>query len=147
MFYTWRLFQGPSEFTTILHPRRCFQQYLVGQYCKIEAERLSYLQPNQEVLRASDCTSLRESLGASGRDEDGADAVRAGRLFILTSTHIRGDIYMRQQMHEIIAISNKIGHPDIIRTVTCNPNCTEICRALLGDQTLQDRTYLCGRVF
>ena len=34
MFYTWRLFQRPSEFSTILHARRLFQQYFVDQYCK-----------------------------------------------------------------------------------------------------------------
>ncbi|CDF40520.1 ATP dependant DNA helicase [Chondrus crispus] len=147
-FYTWRLFQRPSEFSTILHARRLFQQYLVDHYCKIEAERLSYLRHNQQALRPSDYTSLRESLGDSGSGEDEADAVRAGRLFILPSTQIEGDRYMRQQMHDIIAISSKVGHPDIFLTVTCNPNWPQtVSPRRARHQTPQDRPDLCGRVF
>ncbi|CDF39089.1 ATP dependant DNA helicase [Chondrus crispus] len=110
-------------------------------------QKLSYLRHNQTKLRAADYTSLRDSLGDSGRAEDEADAVRAGRLFILPSTYIGGDRYMRQQMHDIIAISNQIGHPDIFLTMTCNSSWPEITRALLPNQTPQDRPDLCARVF
>ncbi|CDF38585.1 ATP dependant DNA helicase [Chondrus crispus] len=147
MYYGWHLFERAGEFSTILHAARLFQQYLVDQFCKVEAERLSYLRHNQTQLRAADYTSLRDSLGDSGRAEDEADAVRAGRLFILPSTYIGGDRYMRQQMHDIIAISNQIGHPDIFLTMTCNPSWPEITRPLLPNQTPQDRPDLCARVF
>ncbi|CDF41007.1 ATP dpendant DNA helicase [Chondrus crispus] len=147
MYYGWHLFERSGEFSTILHAARLFQQYLVDQFCKVEAERLSYLRHNQTQLRAADYTSLRDSLGDSRRAEDEADAVRAGRLFILPSTYIGGDRYMRQQMHDIIAISNQIGHPDIFLTMTCNPSWPEITRALLPNQTPQDRPDLCARVF
>ncbi|CDF37673.1 unnamed protein product [Chondrus crispus] len=147
MYYGWHLFERAGDFSTILHAARLFQQYLVDQFCKVEAERLSYLRHNQTQLRAADYTSLRDSLGDSGRAEDEADAVRAGRLFILPSTYIGGDRYMRQQMHDIIAISNQIGHPDIFLTMTCNPSWPEITRALLPNQTPQDRPDLCARVF
>ena len=147
MYYGWHLFERAGAFSTILHAARLFQQYLVDQFCKVEAERLSYLRHNQTQLRAADYTALRDSLGDSGRAEDEADAVRAGRLFILPSTYIGGDRYMRQQMHDIIATSNQIGHPDIFLTMTCNPNWPEITRALLPNQTPQDRTDLCARVF
>ncbi|CDF32173.1 unnamed protein product [Chondrus crispus] len=147
MYYGWHLFERSGEFSTILHAARLFQQYLVDQFCKVEAERLSYLRHNQTQLRAADYTSLRDSLGDSRRAEDEADAVRAGRLFILPSTYIGGDRYMRQQMHDIIAISNQIGHPDIFLTMTCNPSWPKITRALLPNQTPQDRPDLCARVF
>ncbi|CDF36122.1 unnamed protein product [Chondrus crispus] len=147
MYYGWHLFERSGEFSTILHAARLFQQYLVDQFCKVEAERLSYLRHNQTQLRAADYTSLRDSLGDSRRAEDEADAVHAGRLFILPSTYIGGDRYMRQQMHDIIAISNQIGHPDIFLTMTCNPSWPEITRALLPNQTPQDRPDLCARVF
>ncbi len=54
---------------------------------------------------------------------------------------------MRQKMHDIIATSNKLGHPDIFLTMTCNPNWPEIRRSLLPSQTLKDRPHLCARVF
>ena len=147
MFYAWKLFQRPSEFNILLHSARLFQQYLVDQYAKSEAEKLSYLRENQQRLRASDYSSLREALGDSGRMQDEADVVRAGRLFILPSTHVGGDRYMRQQLHDIIAISNKVGHPDVFLTMTCNPRWPEITRSLLPGQTAQDRPDLCARVF
>ncbi|CDF38542.1 unnamed protein product [Chondrus crispus] len=147
MYFGWHFFERAGEFSTILHAERLFQQYLVDQFCKVEAERLSYLRHNQIQLRSGDYTSLRDSLGDSGRAEDEADAVRAGRLFILPSTHIGCDRYMRQQMHDIMAISNQIGHPDIFLTMTCNPSWPEITRALLPNQTPQDRPDLCARVF
>ena len=46
---------------------------------------------------------------------------------------------MRQQMHDIISISNKIGHSDIFVTVTGNPNWPEMRRAILGYQAPLDR--------
>ncbi|CDF40018.1 unnamed protein product [Chondrus crispus] len=75
MYYGWHLFERAGEFSTILHAARLFQQYLVDQFCKVEAERLSYLRHNQTQLRAADYTSLRDSPGDSGRAEDEADAV------------------------------------------------------------------------
>ena len=54
---------------------------------------------------------------------------------------------MRQKMHDIIATSNKLGHPDIFLTMTCNPNWPEIRRSLLPGQSAQDRPDMCARVF
>ncbi len=49
---------------------------------------------------------------------------------------------MREKMHDIIATSNKMEHPNIFLTTTCNPN----CRKFLAGQTPQDRPDLCARV-
>ena len=62
MHYRWHLFERSGEFSTILHAARIFRQYLVEQFCKEEAERLSYLHHNQTQFRAADCTALRDSL-------------------------------------------------------------------------------------
>ena len=66
---------------------------------------------------------------------------------ILPSTHVGGERYMRQKMHDIIATSNKLGHPDIFLTMTCNPNWPEITRSLFSVQTAKERPDLCARVF
>ncbi len=147
MFYRWHMFQRRSEFSTILHAGRHFQHYLVDQFCKIESERLSYLELNQHKLRVENYTTLREQLGDPGGPSDESEAVRAGRLVILPSTYVGGERYMRQKMHDIIATSNKLGHPDIFLTMTCNPNWPEILRSLLPGQTPKDRPDLCARVF
>ncbi len=46
-----------------------------------------------------------------------------------------------------IATSNKMGHPNIFLTMTCNPNLPEIRRSLLPGQSPQDRPDLWARVF
>ena len=70
-----------------------------------------------------------------------------GRLVVLPSTHIGSDRYKRQKMHDVIAISNSVGHPDIFITMTCNPYWPEIQNALLADQRADDRPDLCDRLF
>ena len=50
-------------------------------------------------------------------------------------------------MQDIIATSNKLGHPDIFLTMTCNPKWPEITRCLLTGQSSADRPDLCARVF
>lgn len=82
-----------------------------------------------------------------GKIEDEASVVRGCRLFIFPSTHGGGERYMRQLIHDIIAICNKIGYPDFFVTITGNPNCPEIRRALLPRQVPQDRPDLAVRVF
>ena len=69
-----------------------------------------------------------------------------GKLFVLPSIHIGSDRYMRQKMHEIIAISNCIGHPDVFITLRRNPHWPEIQRTLLSGQRAEDRPDLCDRV-
>ncbi len=54
---------------------------------------------------------------------------------------------MRQKMHDIIATSNKMRHPDIFLSMTCNPNWTEVRRSLVPRQSPRDRLDLSARVF
>ncbi len=147
MFYSWRLYQRPGEFNSILSGCRLFQHYLVDQFCKMESERLSYVAQNQSKMRAESYSRLRELLADSGGPHDESEAVRLGKLVVLPSTYVCGERYMRQKMHDIIATSTKLGHPDIFLTMTCNPNWVEIQRSLLPGQSAQDRPDLCARVF
>jgi len=147
MFYAYQLFPRTNEYSLLLRAERLFQQYVVDQFCKVESERLSFIRHNQSKLRAEDYTTLRDLLGDSGMLEDEHDMVRSGRLFVLPSTHVGGDRYMRQNLQDIIAMSNTFGHPDIFLTMTCNPKWPEITRALLPGQTAVDRPDLSTRVF
>ena len=146
-FYSRYFFKRDDEFNVVLHGGRLFQQFLVDTYVKIESDRLAFLRENQAKLRRADYTSLRDLLGDSGGVYDEATAVRAGSLLILPSTFVGGDRYMRQKMHDIIATSNSLGHPDMFITMTCNPHWPEIQRGLLPGQKPEDRPDLCNRVF
>lgn len=54
---------------------------------------------------------------------------------------------MRQKMHDCIAISTQVGHPDIFLTMTCNPKWPEMQRNLYPVQRADDRPELVARVF
>ncbi len=64
-----------------------------------------------------------------------------------SSTHAGSESYMQQKMHDIIAISEPIGHPDVFITMTSNAYRPEFQNALLLVQKADDRPDLCGRVF
>ena len=121
MFYSYLLFEREVEQNPLLYAERLAQQYFVDQYVKMEADRLQYLLRNQEKLRAEDYTRLRELLGDSGGTSDEINAVRKGRLFVLPSTFVGGGRYMRNPLHDMLAVTTQLGHPDIFVTMTCNP--------------------------
>ena len=104
-----------------------FQQYLSEMFIKVESERLSWLRHNQLNLRASDYTHLCELLADAAinknevnewtGDTERNNALNVGSLVVLSSAHIGNDRYKRQKMHDIIPISNSLGHPDIFVTM------------------------------
>lgn len=122
------------------------QQYVTDQFLRTEAKNLSFLREHQGQLRASDYSRLRESAGGSERMEEQATIVRANKLFILPWTHINGERYMPQQMHDTIEISNKIRYLDFFLTLTINWNWPGIERTLLPEQSPQSRSDLAIRV-
>lgn len=69
------------------------------------------------------------------------------RSVVLPSTHIGSDQYMRQKTHEIIAISNYVGHPGIFIAMACNKYWSEIQSALCQGQRAGDRPDPCDRGF
>ena len=66
---------------------------------------------------------------------------------ILPSTYVGSERYKRQKIHDIIAISNSIGHPDEFLTMTCNPRWPEIDESRLPSQPAGDRPDFRNRVF
>lgn len=62
---------------------------------KAESEHLEHLQHNQTLLRTADYVLLCEQLADPGSTETDVDAVQSSLLYILLSTYIGGDRYMR----------------------------------------------------
>lgn len=67
--------------------------------------------------------------------------------FVLPSTHFGGDLYMRQDIHDVIAISNLLGHSGMFLTITCNPTWSVITRALFLWQNPEDQPDISALVF
>ena len=59
----------------------------------------------------SECTENKE------RD----NSLNVGSLVVMPLIYIGSDRYARQKMHDVIAISNSVGHPDIFITMNSNP--------------------------
>lgn len=153
MFYAHHLFQRLHQFSPTIQGGYLFQQCIVDLYCKVEVGRLEYLRHNQISLRAADYSSLCKQPTDPGSNENEVDTERAGPLFILLSIYVGGDRFMRQNMHGIISVSNKIVYPDILLTMTYTPQWHEIKISLLPGQnfinppdlaTLKYRIKLCA---
>lgn len=123
------------------------QQYFVDQFAKVEAEHLKFIQQNQKRLWAMDYTSIRDMLRDSAHMEDEADLLRRVRFFKVPSSHVGGGRYIRQQKHDIIAISDSLGHPDTFLTIKCNPRRPEIICKLKEGQFPQDHPDLAAGEF
>eukprot|EP00984_Skeletonema_dohrnii_P018289 scaffold8514_cov74-Skeletonema_dohrnii-CCMP3373.AAC.1 len=120
------------------------QQFILDQYCKVELERLRWVELNQKTIRAE----LYSGLGDSVKEcEDLQDLGRMGKKVILPSTFTGGERYMHQQYLDSMAMFQKFGRPHLFITGTANPNWKEIKDALKTDQTAFDRPDLVARVF
>lgn len=81
------------------------------------------------LIRASGYTSFRKQLGDAQRTENRFDAVQTGCMFILLSMYVSVDRYIRQNIQDIIEISNNVEYPKIFLTATFNPHWPEIKNA------------------
>jgi hypothetical protein len=104
----------------IHHYDRLFQQFVVDNYVRIEAERLRFFALNQDQLR----TELYNGIG------DNADPRQVGQSTILPSSFHGGPRFMRQKLQDGLAIIRQKGKPSLFITVTCNPRWPEIVAAL-----------------
>ncbi|KAL0311961.1 UNVERIFIED_CONTAM: hypothetical protein Sradi_5595400 [Sesamum radiatum] len=70
-----------------------------------------------------------------------------GHRIVLPSSFIGSPRDMYQRYQDAMALVQVYGKPDLMLTITCNPNWVEIKRELKRGQTPQDRPDLLTRVF
>ena len=87
----------------VINPTICAktlsQQYLVDQFCKIELNRLNYIQTNQRKLRAEVYNGFVDATKA-----DDQEVKKIGKKVILPSTFVSGDRYMHQNYQDAISL-------------------------------------------
>ncbi|XP_057465712.1 uncharacterized protein LOC130755327 [Actinidia eriantha] len=140
-FYSYRLFEWSTEYSTILRAGKLFQEFLVDAWAATEQNRLNYNRLNQGRLRAE----LYKGLTDIGADGLGPDQV--GQRIILPSSFVGSPRHMFEIFQDSMAITRYNHHPDIFFTMTANPNWPEITLALLPYQNSVDRPDLVARVF
>ncbi|KAK6021322.1 hypothetical protein OSTOST_13005 [Ostertagia ostertagi] len=119
---------------------KLFQQYIVDQYLRVEAQNLLFIRLNQTQLRAECYQGIVDAL-------DNGDTHTIGRRIVLPATTIGSPRYMQQRFQDSMALVRKFGKPDLFITMTCNPKWPEITRLLFPHQKPQDRPDIVVRVF
>lgn len=147
MVYLWQFFDQCNAFSPIVIWCRLLQHYLVVQFLWIGSPRLSYLRENQTSPIAESYTTQWNKLVDLGRGEDKMSSIGAGRLFIFPSTNMGSHLYMRHNLHDIIAISDRVENPGIFLTMAWRPHWSEIAIALLEHQKPRDSPDITARVF
>ncbi|KAG5565923.1 hypothetical protein RHGRI_001745 [Rhododendron griersonianum] len=140
-FYSYRLFERHTEYSTILRGGKLFQEFLVDAWAATEQNRLTYYNLNQARL----CSSLYQDLTDIG--PDGLNPDQVGQRFILPSSFTGSPRHMFEIFQDSMAITRYNHHPDIFLTITANPKWPEITSALLPHQTAVDRPDLVSCVF
>ena len=79
-------------------------QFILDQYCKIELERLRWVEMNQKTIHAELYSGLADSVKSK------EDLQHAGTRVVLPSTFMGGDRYMHQQYLDSMALFQKFGH-------------------------------------
>lgn len=141
-YYCYRLQTRPRIFNPILHGQRLFQQFAVDMYIKVEGTRLDWIRNHQKEIRADLYKGVMDSITAG---ESRANAV--GKRTVLPGSFQGSCRDMKRRHMDAMALVQKYGKPDILLTITCNPNWEEIVCALEPGQTPQDRPDLIVRVF
>ncbi|XP_058735847.1 uncharacterized protein LOC131623246 [Vicia villosa] len=141
---SFRLQERHNEAKTLLHSRRLFQQFLVDGYAMMESERLNWLRDNQSKLRVGKYNKLNDQCGGG----EPSRRSKRGKRVVLPSTFVGSKRYMDQLYFDGMAISSRLGFPDLFVTFTCNPNWPEITRALSGTGLKpHDRPDIITKVF
>ncbi|KAK9705842.1 hypothetical protein RND81_07G086300 [Saponaria officinalis] len=116
--------RSPSvEYSTFLLAGRLFQQFCVDGYTMIESQRLNFLRFNQDLLRVDNYKNLSSAL-----QRGDVEPSSAGSRYIVPSTFLGGDEYMRVNYLDTMTICKWFGYPDLFITFTCNPKWPEITR-------------------
>ncbi|XP_071694488.1 uncharacterized protein [Rutidosis leptorrhynchoides] len=115
---------------TLVHlGRKLYQQFVVDACTMIEAERISYIRKNQNILRADTFTNIMNA-SLSG------NAVNSmmGNMIKLPSSFMGSARYMIENYRDAMALCLVFGYPDLFLTCICNPKWPEITRELDGTE-------------
>lgn len=143
-YYRYLLFTRKNV-SNILHKGcKLFQQWVVDQYLKVEAERFRFLRSKkqQEKFRISQRKGLIDAISQNKK------LSKIGKKSIfLPESFVGGPRYMYKKFLDSAAIVTKFGKPSLFITFTCNKNWPEIVEAKKTHQEAWDRPEIVNRIF
>nr|XP_046478596.1 uncharacterized protein LOC124217240 [Neodiprion pinetum] len=132
----------------LLRSGRLTQHYVIHAYLTIESQRLLFLRNNQKQLRVECYKGMTDHI--SNSEANTSDRTRLGNQMILPSSFSGSMRHMQQQYQDAMAITRKVGRPDLFITMTCNPKWPEICTVLKDfptGTTVNDIPTIACRIF
>ena len=82
----------------MLRGERLTQEYLTDMWCKIEGEKLNYIETHQSALRTEVLQGLTDAL------DQNSDASQIGKSIRLPSSYIGGSRYMYSHYQDALSI-------------------------------------------
>ena len=89
MYAAYFMHDRPDDHCNICRGGRLYQEWLVDQYCKIEAQRLLWVKLNQTAIRAELYQGLQDAV-REGDVQEGTTAEMQGRNIVLPSSFTGG---------------------------------------------------------
>ncbi|XP_021742949.1 uncharacterized protein LOC110709046 [Chenopodium quinoa] len=141
-FYAYYFQIRPHSISIILLAQRLFQQFVVDNFVKIEANKLRWIRDHQHTIRAELYQGLQDCLAA-----EELNPVNVGKTTVLPSSFVGSLRDLNERYQDAMALVLNYGKPNLFITMTCNPSWKEIVEELLPGQTAQDRPDLITRIF
>lgn len=142
IYYAYMLQIRENLSSLLLRGGRLLQQYVVDNYVKIETHRLRWIRTNQHNIRFDLYQGLQDCL-----DGGENNAGNVGQRIILPSTFCGNPCDMYQRYQDAMTLVQTYGKPNLMLTMTCNPNWKEIKEQLVPGQSPQHRPDLITRIF
>ncbi|XP_074298196.1 uncharacterized protein LOC141629021 [Silene latifolia] len=131
-----------GEGNMLLRGGRCYQQYVVDMYVKLENTRLDFYRKYQDTIRAELYKGLLDTVEAGE-----SSAANVGRRIVLPANYIGGPRNMKKRYLNSMSLVQCYGKPDLFVTMTSNANWPEIKRELGVGEEAQNRPDIVARAF
>ena len=100
-----------------------FQQWVCDAYNRAEAQRLAWVNMNQDKLRADTYQGL---VDAVNHPSFNSGETQVGKQIILPATYPGSPRAMQQNYLDAMSIVKRYGKPDFFITMTANPSWREV---------------------
>ena len=140
-FYRYRMMVRAGEFNILHRGDRLFQEYLTDMFCKIEAEKLNYLENHQSELRTEVLQGLTDAL------DNATDVSQVGKAVRLPSSFVGGSRYMYSHYQDALSIIRVFGSFTFFITITCHAGHSDIVNNIFPGQSAANRPDIMTRAF
>ena len=140
-FTRYRMMVRQQEFNILHRGDRLFQEYLTDQYCKIESEKLHYIQSHQSEMRSEVLKGLTDAL------DNNNDVQQVGKAVRLPATFVGCARYMYSHYQDALSIIRVLGSFTFFITITCYAGHKDIVNNIFPGQSAANRPDIMSRVF